>query len=73
MNYISIVKYKATTVNNRINFKITKNHDSAENPLLHNQLSNIVHNGINMIELNTCFIVTLLNKEAIKPVAAKIR
>lgn len=73
MNYISIVKYKATTVNNKINFKITKNHDSAVNPLLHNQFSNIVHKGINMRELNTCFILTGLNKDAIKPVAAKIR
>ena len=73
MNYISIVKYKATTVNKRINFNITKNHDNAENPLLHNQLSNIVHNGINIIELNTCFIVTLLNKDEINPVAAKIK
>jgi hypothetical protein len=71
--YMSIVKYRATNVKKNKNFKITKNHDNAEYPLLHNQLSKMVHNGINTIELNICVAFTSLNKDAINPVAAKIK
>ena len=73
MNYISIVTYKLIKAKKTKYFKITKIQDNTVNPLLHSQFNNIVHNGINIIELRNCIGLILLNNDAINPVAAKIK
>ena len=52
MNYIRIVKYKLIIAKKTKYFKMTKNQDNTENPLLHSQFNNIVHKGININELS---------------------